>query len=31
MGWTEQDYNLQRWDFVQDLILELEKQSKKKL
>jgi len=31
MGWTEQEYDYQRWDFVQDLILELEKQSKTKL
>jgi hypothetical protein len=31
MGWTEQEYNYQKWDFVQNLILEFKKQSKVKL
>lgn len=31
MNWTEQEYNCQRWEFIEDLVLELEKQSKKKI
>jgi hypothetical protein len=31
MGWTEQEYNFQSWDFVRDLILELKKQYKSKI
>lgn len=31
MGWTEQEYNCQRWNFIQDLILEFKKQSKEQI
>jgi len=30
MGWTEEEYNRQRWSFVQDLIMEFAKQAKQK-
>jgi len=31
MSWTEQEYNCQKWSFIQDLIVEFKKQSKEKL
>lgn len=27
MGWTEQEYNSQRWDFIQNLVLAIRKEN----